>query len=184
MNAQEVEYGVKGGLNVASLRGSDKGFDSRGGFHIGGFAEIKMSEQFFLQPELLFSQQGTKGTFLELAGAQLYEVENTIRYDYLNIPVMLKFYFLKDFSLLAGPQIGYLVSAKEKIKVKSISLQTDVKNELKELDFGFNFGMGYNFTKSVFAEATYNLGLTYLGKESEMQDIRNRVVQVSLGYKF
>lgn len=184
MNAQEVTYGVKGGLNVAKLIGGEKGFDARGGFHIGGFVEIKISEKFYIQPELLFSQQGTKGTFTEFDGWQIYELEVTAKYDYLNIPIMGKFAVTKEFSLLAGPQIGFLISAKQKVEVESTSLEIDVKDGLKKLDLGINFGAGYDFTNNLFAEVRYNLGLREIGKEAEVLVGKNGVIQISIGYKF
>lgn len=184
INAQEVKYALKGGLNIASLIDGENGYDARGGFHIGGLVELKLSEKFYIQPELLFSQQGTKGKFSGFVGSSFSEIENTIKYDYLNIPVMLKFYITKEFSVLAGPQIGFLLTGKSKIKVDSVEVEVDAKDELNKVDFGCNFGVGYDFTKNIFAEARYNLGFTEIAKEDNVLNGRNEVIQISVGYKF
>ena len=79
-NAQEVKFGLKGGLNVANITGDIEDNSSKVGFHVGGFAEIKVSEKFSVQPELLFSTQGTK-----------FDFEGTnvnFNLSYLNIPIM------------------------------------------------------------------------------------------------
>ena len=59
-NAQDVRFGVKGGLNIATLTGDVQDASTKVGFHVGGFAEIKVSDKFAVQPELLFSTQGAK----------------------------------------------------------------------------------------------------------------------------
>lgn len=60
LNAQEVKFGVKGGLNTAFLiNNTNDGLDKnpRIGFHIGGLTEIPLTDRLSIQPELLFSQQ-------------------------------------------------------------------------------------------------------------------------------
>src|SRR5690554_5058966 len=59
--AQEVRIGAKGGVNFATFSGDDLGdVKSRTGFHIGGLVEIPVSEKFAIQPEVLYSSQGSK----------------------------------------------------------------------------------------------------------------------------
>lgn len=59
VNAQEVKFGVKAGVNFASLGGDDaSGFDGLTSFHVGALAEIGISEKFAIQPELVYSLQG------------------------------------------------------------------------------------------------------------------------------
>jgi hypothetical protein len=69
--------------------------------------EIPLAKNFSIQPELLYAQQGTK---ISLS----YEVTNShyksnLDLNYLNIPVMLKYYVLKGLTVQAGPQIGILL---------------------------------------------------------------------------
>lgn len=64
--SQEIRLGVKAGLNMASVGGDgfyygsgsgfgSGGFGNRTAFHIGGFAEIPLTGNFALQPEILYS---------------------------------------------------------------------------------------------------------------------------------
>ena len=186
-NAQETKFGVKGGLNVANLTGDeDEDNSSKVGFHVGGFVEIKVSDKFSVQPELLFSTQGTK---LEESGTN-YSYESNLNLSYLNIPVMAKYYVAEGFSLEAGPQIGFLTTAKSDFTATesgiTVSGDEDVKDEFESIDFGFNFGAGYDFTENLSAGLRYNLGLSNIAKTDSGDDFKlsNNVFSVSLGYKF
>ena len=57
----KANIGLKGGLNIASLKVEDQeSSDSRIGLHLGALAHIHLAPQFALQPEVLYSQQGMK----------------------------------------------------------------------------------------------------------------------------
>lgn len=188
-NAQKAQFGIKGGLNVANQNYSGEGApspSSRIGFHIGGFAEVKISDRFSIQPELLYSTQGSKFDFtLEMEGVE-YDTNNTFKLSYINIPVMFKYYAAEKFSLEAGPQIGFLTSAKLETKVLGQSVTQDAKQLFESVDFGLNIGAGYDFTSKFSAGVRYNFGLTNVGKNDDGSNdsIKNNVLFVSLGYKF
>ncbi|MBK8496178.1 MAG: hypothetical protein IPL50_15075 [Chitinophagaceae bacterium] len=48
VTAQEVSFGIKGGLNVYSIHNNDKSLDNRpvAGFHIGALSHIHLAEKF------------------------------------------------------------------------------------------------------------------------------------------
>jgi opacity protein-like surface antigen len=169
-NAQ-VKFGAKAALNVATLNGDFEDASSLIGFQIGGFAEIKVSEKFAVQPELLYSAQGAS-----FDGGD-------INLNYLNIPVMAKFYVADAFSLEAGPQIGFLLSAKNDGE--------DTKDFYSSTDFGINLGAGYDFTENLSVGLRYNFGLSNVADFGDLEDFigedisaNNGVFSVSLGYKF
>ena len=183
-NAQETKFGIKGGVNFANLTGDIEDNSSLVGFNVGGLVEIKVSDKFFIQPELLFSAQGAKAEYTE--GTINYE--GKLNLGYLNIPLMAKYYVAEGLSLEAGPQIGFLLSAKSKFDVtdgtNSASSEEDVKDDFESTDFGFNFGAGYDFTSNLSAGVRYNLGLTNIAKNSGDEELKNTVLSVSLAYKF
>lgn len=166
VNAQEIKFGVKGGLNFASVSGDDTaGVDGVTSFNFGVVSEIPISGKFSFQPELMYSGQGYSFN------------DDTIALSYLNLPLMGKYYVTKGLSVEAGPQIGFLFSAKNE--------GADVKDSFKTVDFGVNFGLGYKFDNGLNFGARYNLGLTnindvdgYSGKN------KNGVFQISAGYFF
>ena len=176
-NAQETRFGVKGGLNISTVVGGDvENTKSLVGFHVGGFAEIHIVQKFFIQPELLFSTQGTKvdGPF---------GVDGDIKLNYLNIPVLAKYYIVdKKFSVEAGPQLGVLLSAKAE--------DEDIKDFTRSVDFGFNIGAGFNFTDNLSIGLRYTIGLSPLSDEDiDNEDdyydsAKNSNLALSLAYKF
>lgn len=175
-NAQKTRFGVKGGLNVSSYTGGNY-YDAKSliGFHVGGFAEIKVIERLAIQPELLFSTQGAK---MEYPGESDYDS----KLNYLNIPVLAKFFITKEFTVEAGPQIGFLLSAKDDGE--------DAKDFYKTTDFGFNLGAGYSFTDNLSVNLRYTVGLSNIADyetdnvEDFLDSPKNSNLALSLAYKF
>jgi len=174
-NAQQTRFGIKGGLNVTSFAGGNY-YDAKSlvGFQVGGFAEIKIIERLSIQPEVLFSTQGAK---LEFGNTDF-----DTKLNYINIPVLAKFYITKQFTAEAGPQLGFLVSAK--------SDGSDVKDSYKSVDTGFNFGLGYNFTENIGVGLRYTVGLSNIADyevddtEEYLDSPKNSVLALTLAYKF
>jgi opacity protein-like surface antigen len=169
-NAQDVKFGAKAGLNLSNFGGDADGYSTKVGFQVGGFAEIKVSDKFAVQPELVFSSLGAKID------------EYTTALAYLNIPVMAKYYITDGFSLEAGPQIGFLMSAKEKADGES----ADIKEFYESIDFGLNFGAGYDVSENINIGLRYSLGLSNIAKVDEGVDYKenNSNIAIAVGYKF
>jgi hypothetical protein len=195
INAQEVSFGAKAGLNLASINGDDVSeLDSRTSFHFGAMAEIKISEKFSVQPELLYSGQGAKfeDSYTDF-GFDIRE-EVTIKYDYLNLPIMAKYYVSDGFSVEVGPQIGFLINAEADVDVsvsgpgvsETESGTEDIKDFTKGVDFGLNFGLGYKLKNGINFNARYNLGVSNIndGEGSDDFNNQNGVFQISIGYFF
>lgn len=174
--AQNVSLGAKAGLNVATISGDGTdGIDPIIAFHVGAVSEFPISEKFSIQPELLYSAQGAEDT------ADGMTVKAKL--NYLNIPVMGKYYFTDAFSLEVGPQIGFLLKAE--VEVDNVSV--DAKDLFKNTDFGLNFGVGYKLNNGLNFSARYNLGLSNINDfDDEGEDLKNQnsVFQVSIGYFF
>jgi opacity protein-like surface antigen len=189
VNAQKVQFGLKGGLNVANQDFSVDGFpstSSRIGFHIGGFVEVKISDKLCIQPEVLYSTQGSKFDLTVNDGGTEYNTASIFKLAYINIPVMFKYYVAKKISLEAGPQIGFLTSSKLYVTVLGKDVSQNAKDLYESVDFGLNLGAGYDFTEKISAGVRYNFGLANIAKNQEGDDstIKNAVFSVSLGYKF
>ena len=163
VNAQDVTFGAKAGVNFASLGGDDAdGLDSRTSFHVGGVVNIGLSEKFSVQPELVYSSQGAS------------EGDNDLKMDYLNIPVLAKIQVADGFSVEVGPQIGILLSADADGE--------DVKEFFKSSDFSGAVGLNYALASGLNFGARYNLGLGSIADGDG--DIMNNVFQVSVGWTF
>ena len=141
--------------------------------------KFAVSDKFSFQPEILDSSQGDK---MSIDG-----IDIDFNFDYLNFPMLAKYYVAEGFSLEAGPQIGVSLTA----KVEGGGASIDLKDVMKGIDFGLDFGLGYKFENGINFAARYNLGLsnivedgTILGEEIDASDTKNynNVFQLSVGY--
>src|SRR5690554_2149585 len=180
---QEVKFGPKAGVNFANLSNFDNS-EMKTGFHVGAVAEIKFNDKFSIQPELLYSAQGTK--------FPINNSEVKLNNDYINIPIMAKYYIVDGFSVEAGPQVGFLTKAELEGTFGNLTGTTDIKDNVKSVDFGVNFGLAYDLPNGFFANARYNLGLAKVYEDVNVfnnttvsfSDAKNSVIQVGVGYKF
>ena len=162
VNAQMLKFGLKAGANFSNLEGDNVDGSTYTSFHFGAVVELKLLENLSVQPELLYSSQGTKVNS---------DAFDDINYNYITVPVLAKFYLTsKKLSLEAGPQFSFLVNE-----------NVEDQFEGKTFDFGLAGGLGYNITDNVFVQARYIAGLTEASKNAE---VTNRVIQLSLGYRF
>lgn len=171
VQAQTFSFGVKGGLNIAKLTNTDRSKPRTSAF-IGLFTNIAFDKKLSIQPELAYSGQGTKYE-------DFFNIKSTTKLGYINIPVMVQYRLVPEFYLEAGPQFGFLTSA----KLKTGNLELDVKDQHKSVDFGLGFGLGYQFPIGVGIGARYMFGLS---NAFDLGDIvhKNSVAQVGVFYTF
>jgi opacity protein-like surface antigen len=186
--SSKAQFGIKGGLNIANLNFSGTGAPSTKAvpnLNIGTFVEIGINDKWAFQPELIYSMQGAKFQLIYVEGSTVYDTRNTFKLHYLNIPLMMKYAENKIF-FEAGPQIGFLMSAKLKTEVEGFgSDEQDAKEIFKKIDLGLGFGLGYNFTQQLSANFRYNFGLTNIAEtESDDEKVKNSVIVLSVAYKF
>ncbi|WP_142683216.1 porin family protein [Chitinophaga polysaccharea] len=174
VQAQNVKFGVKGGLNISKLTDTD-GSKALAGFHAGGLVNIGLGKTWAIQPELVYSTQGTKAerSVLWLTSS------NTVKVNYINVPVMVQYSIVPEFYLEAGPQVGFLTAA----KVKSGDVTVDIKDNMQSVDFGLGFGFGYKFDMGLGVSGRYNFGLTKV-YDSDQVDSKNSVAQVGVFFTF
>jgi len=185
-NAQETSFGVKAGTNLANIVGDEADGDMRFSFHIGGVAEIPLAQDFVFGPELLYSSQGSKDEFSE----EGLDIEAVLKLDYIQIPLMFKYYVADGFSLDLGPQVGFLISAKSEVEVSggddSLSGSEDIKEFVSSFDYGLNIGLGYKLESGLFFQGRYNIGLANINDFEGSDDFKNQnsVIQFSVGFMF
>ncbi|BAP31578.1 opacity protein [Chryseobacterium sp. StRB126] len=187
-SSSPVSFGVKGGMNVSSLSKNNSLDDQKSkiGFNAGVFANIPVASSFSIQPEVLYSQYGEKSDY-KLNNSTT--ISNSTKLDYITVPVMFQYNALPNLYLEAGPEFGFMVSAKNKVKNESTgqsSTTDNYKDNLNTFNFGVGLGAGYYFTPNFGITARYVAGLTDIAKDrpSGSDAIRNNVFQVGLAYKF
>lgn len=191
---EKVKLGVKAGLNISSLNfyESELSSSSKTGFTAGLMVEVPVAKNFSLQPELLYSQQGTKTSFFD-QDVTNSNYKGTITLNYLNIPLMLKYYVIKGLSVQAGPQIGLLLKANNKYQDNFLGYENhesfDLKSYSSGIDTSINFGLGYQFKDKFYTDFRYNISYSNVFKDGDANyfinhDMKNRVFQITIGYFF
>ncbi|WP_010665584.1 porin family protein [Marinilabilia salmonicolor] len=177
----QAKFGLKAGVNFANQDWSSEGLslspDSKTGLVFGGFVNLKLSDDFALQPELLYASKGTKFD----GGIFDSSEEMDLKMNYLSVPVMAKYYF-GGFNLQAGPTFDFLLSA----DVESGGEEEDVKDEFKGMDLGLGLGLGYELPAGLSIDARYILGLSDISDSEDMDgvEIKNKTFQVTVGFSF
>ena len=191
----ELRLGVKGGVNFANV-GGDFTNNTKGvfGFHLGGLAEFPIVTNLTFQPEILFSAQGSEHNTMATDGPRIITNLN-----YVNLPLMAKYYLIDNFSVMGGPQLGYLVSAKNEITSSgfigsSTTQENDLNDEISNFDFGLGIGAEYRLDLGIFVQLRYVIGVSnvnekegvVLGYHRTSNDVKstNNVLQISAGYSF
>ncbi|WP_035334164.1 porin family protein [Dokdonia sp. PRO95] len=180
----EVSFGAKGGVNFATVGGDDfDDPDARTSFHFGGFVEVPISEKFSIQPEVYYSGQGY----------DIQSVDNgddvEFQLDYINVPVLAKYYFVDGFYGEVGPQIGFNVNSEIDSNPDGDSGDISFNNDaINTVDFAVVGGLGYKLNNGLFFNARYNLGLSDVFSSEDLGgfdlDARNRVFMLGAGFAF
>jgi hypothetical protein len=87
--------------------------------------------------------------------------------------------------LQIGPQFGFLTKAESDYDpvTQTPTSTRDFKNDYKKSDVSLAMGVGWDLPFGLTLDGRYNLGLTKLNDNASVQQTKNQVWQVSLGYK-
>ena len=162
-----VSLGLKAGLNFNTISANilATSFSGRIGYHGGAFVNIKMSG-LAIVPEVIYSMQGADISSPTSTGP--------VELGYLNVPVLLKLYLLEGLNVQLGPQFGFLTSAS--------SAGLDIRDFVKGTDTSIAVGIGFDISKFVI-DGRYNLGISEINENVTLNAAKNRVFQLSVGYK-
>lgn len=185
--AQEEEtspftYGVKFGLPLSELKGSDNLKSLRTSFLAGLISEYELSEKYSLALELLYSRQGAtnrgnvEGSFFE----------NRLNLDYFNMPVLVKYDINQGLALEVGPQFGYLLKGTYESKQLENPIKTNVEDDFEAYDLSVALGASFKTEWGFLVGARYNLGLNDINKRTDLESgsLNNAVFQLYFGYLF
>lgn len=167
----EINFGVKGGVNFSGFHTGSSIKTNIVGMHIGGMAEYSISESFALQAEILYSSKG--GTVFNNNPALNFDT----KLHYLDIPIQGKYYFTEKMSFDFGTQVGFLVSSDGELESGG---EIDLAGT-KSVDFSVNGGFSYKFENNLVIQTRYNFGLTEV---FENQNYKNSIISLTLGYYF
>lgn len=180
-NTFVYKFGVKAGVNLSSLSnnldGVEPNFSMGVGFRIGGLVNLRWGQRtenslpgtgwFGLQPEILFSSMQIKN-----------DVEN-IKFQTIQVPIMVKVYPTAQFSIEVGPEFTYFMSSSpDDISFGGTQIKT---GDIKGLTIGVGGGLAYDFDMGLTIGARYSYGFTKMAKNL---DWKNSNIQITVGWLF
>lgn len=187
----QVKFGIKEGINLSTQ--SELGMlwdnnDIQTGFTLGATIDYRFHKTLSLQTELNYKTEGLAYEISETSGKQ----KINRNYDYYNIPLLLKGRFndqlgLSDkwlVSFYGGPYYSYLSSAESEVEQGGITTVNDYDNVSNNSDWGMIFGgeCARVFNKGeLFFDLRYEMGLNDV---TENDNIKNKVIGLSVGYRF
>ena len=178
----QVQFGFKAGVDATNFWGEDVEHGMKPSYQAGLVMEYKFSPKFAIAPEAVFASQGGKFKAIDI-NLFGHDVSKNVTFNtnYINVPVMLKYYASPAFSIDFGPQVGFNVYSK--YSIEDVDKAIDIKDNTKTVDFGLGLGGTYNLTDNAFVQARYTLGLTKVF-EGDYNKEKNGNIQLAFGMKF
>ena len=169
---KRLEFGIKAGTNVTNFTNANFPTDPLIGFNAGATIAYKITNNFMVQEEFLFSTQGAK-----VKGGTLGDQD--LKLYYMSVPFLLKYRTNGGFYLEAGTQIG--------IKVKEDISGINTGNFAKKLDLGAAGGIGYQSKIGLGIGARYIYGISKVADvnlSNITNDFKNNTIQANIFYVF
>ncbi|MDD4492681.1 MAG: porin family protein, partial [Bacteroidales bacterium] len=99
---EKLSFGVKAGVNLSNVydsQGEQFNADSKLGLAAGVFVALPLGKYFGIQPEILFSQKGYKGSGSLLGSDYSFSYTS----NYIDVPLLLAFKPISLITIVAGP---------------------------------------------------------------------------------
>lgn len=201
----QVRVGARGGLNFSSL-GGEVDLDTRTGFAVDAFAELRLSDYWSIQPEAGYALKGAGFSFIR-SDTTVIDRDIAISYLEVSAPVILRPPVRTDLvhpRLYLGPRVSLEVKCSVEFEGdpdlsdsydcdEAVQVDPGAENpefaftETKSTDVGLIFGAGLDLGRGpgrVSIDARYDFGLTNIHDVAVGQEIKNRGFQILVGYSF
>jgi hypothetical protein len=150
--SQGFNYSINAGLNYSSFQ-SEKSlmgdFSYKLGYQISFIVENRLNDKMGIRIEPGFVNRGSKITDPELS-------KSTENLNYFNAPVLISYSPFERFSILLGPEVGVLLSAKS----TKDGTTTNVKSLYSSnYDLGIDLGITYRLIDKLNIGFRFNRGI-------------------------
>jgi Outer membrane protein beta-barrel domain len=186
-NRNIPHFGIKAGVNISNVydtKGEDFVAKAKAGVAIGAFVQIPLVSIIGVQPEVLYSQKGFKGTGKILGSPYSY----TRTTNYLDIPLLLAIKPINELTILVGPQYSFLLSEKtefENTLFTSMQEQQFDNDNIRKNTLAFLGGADVNFDKLVIGvRAGWDVQNNAGDGTNNTPRYKNVWYQATLGYRF
>lgn len=173
------QWGVKGGVSMSTITDSNLSKYYLSG-QIGGTYDIKLSEHWYLQPELLFTSIGCNlkndGYVIKDGSIKIYALELPINLSFRpalsdNVNLLIDFGVFARYGIFGNKTYNYHDGPE---------ISQNPFDEYNRFDTGLNIGLGLQ-KNSYYGIFSFQRGLTHAEKDIEGS---HQVLRFSLGYRF
>lgn len=185
--SKKLSFGLKAGANLSNVfdtKGDDFQADTKLGFAGGLFLSIPFTRIIGLQPEILFSQKGYRGSGSVLGSEYSFRRST----NYIDVPILFAVKPCSFVTLLVGPQYSFLLSQKYTFKsdLINISQQEQFDNEnLRRNTLSIAAGVDVNLNSFVIsARGGWDLLSNKGDGLSSTPRYKNMWYQATVGYRF
>lgn len=163
-------------------------------FNFGGLVDIDISKNFGIEINVLYNNQKTNWDFREFDPyyGVIVDGDATFTLQSISLPVLAKVKFPSKQAtpfLGIGPEIGFILSHKGKIKITANGLSDEATTDLMDSTGTLNFGIVLCFGVDIdlnevrlTPEIRFNLGLVDLDESSTIA--KSSQISLFFGVKF
>jgi len=180
-----IKFGIKAGANLSDIIKDDgnNNFDTEAkvGFNAGVTVEIPLVAGLQFTPEVLYSQKGYKNTY------SVGTFKQTT--SFIDVPILASFRLGSSFNIVAGPQVSFLLSTKNKFESNFGTAETTIDEEsdrFKKSLVGGVIGFRYDVNDKFDIHGRYALDFQKNNENgtSNTPEFKNQVYSLGIGIKF
>ena len=185
-----IKYGIKAGLNFSNLnitsaidgvQPTDNSLQI--GISAGFIVHIPLSDKWFINPEVLYSQKGASFNYAfthdyELNQRDEYKTTNQLTLSYVELNPTISYKATDKIALNFGPSVAFLIGEKYDYTQNPARNITNTNNVLTDglvesasLDVGLNLGVSYFFTEHLFVETRVYTGFLEVATATQPYEI-------------
>ena len=213
-----IKYGIKVGLNFSNLNitstidGVQHGVQptdnsSQTGISAGFIVHIPLSDEWFINPEVLYSQKGASFNYAfthdyEINQRDEYKTNNQVTLSYVELNPTISYKATDKLALNFGPSVSFLIGEDitpqdlERDNANTAHILTDGLVETASLDVGLNLGISYFFTEHFFVDSRVYTGFIEVASVIQPYEVitsiipnpaytlKNRAIVLSISYLF
>lgn len=182
-----------GGIEVGDNQSQEVKPQARPGFTGGVDVMYQVSDNVGLSLGLSYVQAGCKYKDVDDNGVTWHDHYD--RMDYISVPLVGHSYIAPGLSINVGVAPSFLIYGKyhagmqtydldtdgHRTNVKEAEIDQDIKKGLRNFTLSIPVGISYEY-ENVVLDARYNVGMLNVYKHG--LTARNKVFEVSVGYKF
>lgn len=181
LSESSLYYGIRLGMNIATLTGDAPDLGAKIGLNLGGTVGLRVSDTtpIFLESGLYFSGSGAS------------KDKNSISLNYLELPILIKYgvQVTDEIAVLPfiGPTFRYGIFGGKWKTSGAGKTDSFGDNKFKRADVGIKLGCGAEYSK-LYLEAGYQFGITNIADWSltngDDASAHNGALFINMGVNF